>query len=179
MEILSGILNLIAVGVTTIFAYGGFAGAVVAFLARIGPRVPRFASELATVACVAVSAWSFSGLYHDRQADLESLRTENRRLAETMKVQARQRAEMEKVARRQTALAAVRLQAISKLQEVQNAYEEAKAAGRAGRCPADDAYSRAMRSITVDRPEAADPASGTRRPDNSMPGPGTVRGQGN
>jgi hypothetical protein len=174
MSVLGWILDLVGLGILTLMAYGGFGLSVLAWAIRFHPQVRWPATELAILvfgAACALSAWSFSALHHDRTTDLDQLRKENRRWAEAVAEQARQRAEMEAIALKQQQLAALRLRVAAKLQETVDDYAAAQLSGAAGACPADEPYSRAMRSIPVGRPGTGAAPGAASGSDSPMPKP--------
>ncbi|UES40925.1 hypothetical protein [Roseibium aggregatum] len=153
-------------GAVTGFAQVAVAGGVlglafVVYGARFHPAVPAPARELLVLAfgaCLAVAGFLGSGIYHDRSAELEQAQRDLERWQKVAAEQAAQRERYQGVARRQMQLAQDRAFALQNMQEIVDDYEDALASGGAGSCAADDAYSRAMRSIRITGPETAETA---------------------
>jgi len=136
--------DLIGVSFLMIGAYGGLAGAGAGFLARFHPAAPAAVSRLAVLACAVVSSWSFSGLHHDRQAELEAAH-KNLSLARAAL------AHEQLVRRLAQEQARARADQAEDLQDQVDDYANALAAGTAARAPADDDYERRMRAIRIGR----------------------------
>ncbi|MBS8259713.1 hypothetical protein DYI23_05730 [Roseibium polysiphoniae] len=140
---LAWLSDLIGFGLAVFLAYGGLAGATIAFASRLDPRTPKRLSSVLSVALLCVSVWNFSALHHDRQAEVD-------RLQAVIVSMAKQAAEWRKVARHQQELAAARLENNALLQEQIDDYDVALATGAVGACDADDEYLRRMRAIQFD-----------------------------
>ena len=153
-------------GAVTGFAQVALAGSALALAfavygARFHPAVPLPARELLVLgfgACLAVAAFLGAGIYHDRSSELEQAQRDLERWQRVAEKQAEQRQRYQDVARRQMQLAQDRAFALQDMQEIVDDYEDALASGGAGSCAADDAYSRAMRSIRIIGPETAETA---------------------
>ncbi|WP_297842965.1 hypothetical protein [uncultured Roseibium sp.] len=150
----SGLTQVLMAGVAAALAF-------VAYGARFHPVVPAPGRELLVLgfgACLAVAAFLGSGIYHDQSTELEQAKRDLERWQRVAAEQAAQRERYQDVARRQMQLAQDRAFALQNMQEIVDDYEDALASGGAGSCAADDPYSRAMRSIRIPGPEAADTA---------------------
>lgn len=148
-------------------AVGAFALSVLSWGARFHPAVKWPLTEAAILvfgAALAVASWNASAVRHDRGAELKRAQRDLKRWQEAAAKQAEQRAEYEAIADRQRALAMSRAEDLQKMQETVDDYAEALAAGNGVPCPADDAYSRAMRSIRIHRDPPAETAPGGNRP---------------
>ncbi|MEO9648474.1 hypothetical protein [Roseibium sp.] len=140
---LAWLSGLIGFGLAVLLAYGGLAGAAVAFASRLDPRIPKTLSGVLTVAFLCVSVWNFSAIHHDRQLEID-------RLQGVVAAMAKQAAEWRRVAQHQQKLAAARLENNAQLQEQIDDYDDALATGAVGACDADDEYLRRMRAIRFD-----------------------------
>jgi len=153
-------------------AGGAFALAVLAFAARYHPSVRWPASDLAVLVFgsgLAVSAWTGSGLHHDRTAELERAQRELARWQAVAEEQAKQRERFAGVAFRQMQLAQERAVKLYDLQGIVDDYEDRLAAGDASACAADGAYTDSMRKIRVHSPGAGEAAGPGNGPGNPVP----------
>ncbi|MEJ8474436.1 hypothetical protein [Roseibium algae] len=139
---IEALVLLVGMGVTTLLAYGGLVAAVVFFLARWRPEVPRFLSEALVAVALVVSAWHFSALHHDREQDLRQMRQEAAELS-------RRALAYKRAMQSAQADALARSKQMQSLQEMQDEYTDALAAGAAVACPADADYIARMQNIRV------------------------------
>ncbi|MEP4031210.1 hypothetical protein [Roseibium polysiphoniae] len=140
---LAWLSDLIGSGLAVLLAYGGLAGATVAFAARLDPRMSKMLSSVVSVALLCVSVWNFSAIHHDRRVEVD-------RLQGVVAAMAKQAAEWRKEAKHQQELAAERLENNAQLQGQIDDYDDALATGTVGACDTDDEYLRRMRAIRFD-----------------------------
>ncbi len=130
----------ITTGIDSLLAYGALAGAVLAFAARLEPRTPKWLSTYTTTALLCVSAWYFSALHHDREADIAQLRADYKALT-------RITAAHKVISQQANDSLLDRLRQVGALEEKVRDYEFELQRGRIATCPSDPAYLERMHAL--------------------------------
>ncbi len=134
------ISSFITVGMNALLAYGGLAGAVLAFVARYDPRVPNWLSTLTVTSLLSVSVWHLSALHHDREAEVAQLKANYNALS---RITAAHKA----ISEQANESLLERIQQLGTLEEKVRDYELELERGKVAACPADPAYLSRMRAL--------------------------------
>ncbi|WP_310619696.1 hypothetical protein [Flexibacterium corallicola] len=137
---MSFFLSMFKVGVFNLIAYAALMLAVVAYFARLDPRIPKSLSSVIAIFALCVSVWFFSAVYYDRKDELINLKAQ-------VEAQQQLAAARELISKQANTELLERVEQVVTLQEQVNSYELELENGGVSACPTDPAYIERMQAL--------------------------------